>query len=158
MGVQLKQSVEVLDTSTVVSVPRLGSRTEIKFGMQLLVLNGNVTNIWRIGRRSLPKLKHRKHGLKPRRTSNVGTKKWKSLSSVENVVLGKSVLAGDLFEDAELELVSHICQGTSGGGTHRRMLNEVVLPALERVDNRTMQENGARHLAHVLEAVCTTNT
>ena len=70
----------------------------------------------------------------------------------------KLLRVGDLFEDTELELVSYICQSTSCGESHQRILNEIVFPAMERINNRTMQENDARYLAYVLEAVCTTNT
>lgn len=165
MAVQLKLRGEALDTSTVMSVPEPGERIQIRFGMQLLGLSGNITSTWRTGRRSLPKLRRQKRGPKPERTNsgpkekNTGNVGKQNVSpSTENVVYKKSLTVGDIFEDAELRLVSRICQSTSYGECHQRILDEVVFPALSRINNRTMQENDASYLAYVLEAVCTTNT
>lgn len=65
-----------------------------------------------------------------------------------------NVTLSDLFAPNELAHVKqlyYVCRGT---GLHRRLCEEVVRPALARIDAVTGQANDADYLAYMLEAAC----
>lgn len=59
-----------------------------------------------------------------------------------------------LFTDEELRACVEIYRPTNGGSAAiDRMVSEVILPVLPRINALTGQENDARYLAYAVEAV-----
>lgn len=70
----------------------------------------------------------------------------------------RNVTLGQLFTDEELQRAFKICAETVTHQRNKKLVAEIVEPAIDRINKATGQENDPRYFGYMMEAAYNTLT